>query len=69
VLRYIVCEDRKTLPYLADLATIDLHPSHHTIQTLAERFATRGDLFRSVLSRPKDQAPAVALLEDDLRTR
>ena len=47
----------------------DLHPSHHTIQTVPERLAAHGDLFRPVLTRPESLAEAIGALEEYLRTR
>jgi len=47
----------------------DLHPSHHTIQTVPERLAAQGDLFRPVLSKPESLADAIGALEEYLRAR
>jgi DNA ligase D-like protein (predicted polymerase) len=45
----------------------DLSLSRFTIQTLPERLARLGDLFRPVLTEPQDLGPAVLALESYLR--
>ena len=52
-----------------ELEDAGLSPQRFTIQTMPQRVAERGDLFRKVLDDRQDLLPAIAALEDVLRNR